>query len=65
MFFPVRNSEIWDGYCGSQSHGYPDTGDLGELRMKATGCVCVGALPYALDRREWLNPRMGQSLVWF
>ena len=36
MFLQVRNYTGWDGGCGSQIPGHPDTsGNLKELRMGA------------------------------
>lgn len=38
VFLWVRNDKDWDGGCGSQSPGQPDTtGNLEELRMGGLG----------------------------
>jgi hypothetical protein len=35
VFFRLRNSKIWYGYCGSQTPEYPNSaGDCKELRTE-------------------------------
>lgn len=54
----IRNREVWDRCCGSQSSRYPDAaGDHGELRT----VVHKSVLPYMRTGRAWLS--LGQARI--
>lgn len=62
MFPRMRNSEVWDGCCGSQSSMYPDvTGVLWGIGNQ----VQESKIPYLPGRKGMAEPGVGTNPVWF